>query len=266
MAGTEGGGIRPCTGSGSSNWRGRGAVLGRWPGSSTRRRRRSGNWVRQADIDEGLRSDGLTTEARKQVRELGRENQRLRMERDIQKKSHGLVREGERIDSQRGYAFMKAHRAIFPIAATCRVLGLSSSGYYDWLRRPPSARARRNAELKDGIRAKWAESGDTYGSPRIHATLAADGERTGRKRVARRRTFSTAAEASREVFGFIESFYKTRRLHSLLGYRSSANFERLEPCGLTVTCGHRAVEASRASPARSRRWARPSLPGSSNRR
>jgi len=46
-------------------------------------------------------------------------------------------------------------------------------------------RRGRGAELNDGIRAKWAESGDTYGSPRIHAALAADGERTGRKQVAR---------------------------------------------------------------------------------
>ena len=45
------------------------------------------NWVRQAEIDEGLRSDGLTTEARREARELRRENQRLRMERDILKKA-----------------------------------------------------------------------------------------------------------------------------------------------------------------------------------
>ena len=43
------------------------------------------NWVKQADLDEGLRSDGLTTEARKEMRELKRENKRLRMERDIPK-------------------------------------------------------------------------------------------------------------------------------------------------------------------------------------
>ena len=45
------------------------------------------NRVRRADIDEGVRSDGLTTEARREVRELRRENRRLRMERDILKKA-----------------------------------------------------------------------------------------------------------------------------------------------------------------------------------
>ena len=45
------------------------------------------NWVRRADVDEGFRSDGLTTEARRELRRLERENKRLRMERDILKKA-----------------------------------------------------------------------------------------------------------------------------------------------------------------------------------
>ncbi len=45
------------------------------------------NWVRRADVDEGFRSDGLTTEARNELRRLERENKRLRMERDILKKA-----------------------------------------------------------------------------------------------------------------------------------------------------------------------------------
>ena len=42
-----------------------------------------------------------------------------------------------------------------------------------------------------------------------------------------RRRFATVTEARREVFGFIEGFYNTRRLHSVLGYASPANFEKL---------------------------------------
>ena len=80
---------------------------------------------------------------------------------------------------------MKAYRAVFPLAAMCRVLGLSPSGYYGWLRRAPSARARRDAELQIRIMAIWGDSDETYGCPRIHAALLADGERVSRKRVAR---------------------------------------------------------------------------------
>ena len=42
-----------------------------------------------------------------------------------------------------------------------------------------------------------------------------------------RQRFRTTAEARREVFGFIEGFYNTRRIHSALGYKSPTNFERL---------------------------------------
>ena len=80
---------------------------------------------------------------------------------------------------------MKAYRAVFPLAAMCRVLGLSPSGYYGWLNRPPSARAGRDTELKVRIKAIWRDSDETYGCPRIHAALLADGERVSRKRVAR---------------------------------------------------------------------------------
>lgn len=41
------------------------------------------NWVKQAELDEGRRRDGLATEARKELRHLKREVKRLRMERDI---------------------------------------------------------------------------------------------------------------------------------------------------------------------------------------
>ncbi len=143
------------------------------------------NWVRRADLDEGRRSDGLTTEARKEMMRLKRENDRLRMEGDILRDSRGLVRVGERIDPQQGYAFMKEKQGTYPLAAMCRVLDLSTSGYYDWLGREPSAQALRDVELKKRILTKWVESGGTYGAPRIHVALQAEGERVARKRVAR---------------------------------------------------------------------------------
>ena len=45
------------------------------------------NWVRQADRDEGRRSDGLTTDEREELRRLKREVKQLRMEREILKKA-----------------------------------------------------------------------------------------------------------------------------------------------------------------------------------
>ncbi len=77
------------------------------------------------------------------------------------------------------------NRARYPVATMCRLLGVSPSGFYAWLRRPASARARRDAELAGKIEVIHARSRGTYGVPRIHAELRAEGERVGRKRVAR---------------------------------------------------------------------------------
>jgi putative transposase len=67
----------------------------------------------------------------------------------------------------------------------CRVLGVSPSGYYAWRYRKPSAHAREDAELSEKIRSDHETSRGTYGAPRIHADLADEGIRVGRKRVAR---------------------------------------------------------------------------------
>ena len=80
---------------------------------------------------------------------------------------------------------MRAHQAEYPVATMCRVLDVSTSGYYAWLKRPASARAGRDAELSERIVEIHEESRKTYGVPRVHAELKAGGERVARKRVAR---------------------------------------------------------------------------------
>jgi putative transposase len=71
------------------------------------------------------------------------------------------------------------------VATMCRVLGVSTSGYYAWRTRPRSERARVDAELSLRIRAIHQCSRATYGAPRVHAELADQGIRVGCKRVAR---------------------------------------------------------------------------------
>jgi putative transposase len=67
----------------------------------------------------------------------------------------------------------------------CRLLGVSSSGYYAWARRSRSPRAQADEALLVRIRAIHQHSRGTYGTPRIQAELAAEGTRVSRKRVAR---------------------------------------------------------------------------------
>jgi transposase InsO family protein len=67
----------------------------------------------------------------------------------------------------------------------CDVLGVSSSGYYDWRDRPESARCKDNRRLTLKIRCFHQVSRCTYGSPRIHRDLLAVEETVSVNRVAR---------------------------------------------------------------------------------
>jgi putative transposase len=80
---------------------------------------------------------------------------------------------------------VKANRAIWKVATMCRVLGVSTSGFYAWLERAPSARAQADGRLCEQIHDIHRRSRQTYGMPRVHAELAEQGVRVGGKRVAR---------------------------------------------------------------------------------
>ena len=80
---------------------------------------------------------------------------------------------------------MTAHQASFPIATMCRVLSVSASGFYAWRKRAPSRRRQDNAALTKTVRTIHAVSRGTYGAPRVHAELAAEGIAASRNRVAR---------------------------------------------------------------------------------
>jgi transposase InsO family protein len=67
----------------------------------------------------------------------------------------------------------------------CDALGVSPSGYYAWARRPDSAHARRDRQLRVLVRASFEASRHRYGSPRIYADLREQHECVSRKRVIR---------------------------------------------------------------------------------
>ena len=94
---------------------------------------------------------------------------------------------------------MKTHQAAHRIATVCRVLGVSPSGYYAWQSRPRSVRAQADAALTQQIGTIHARSRETYGAPRVHAELAAQGTLVGRKRVARLMQAAGVAGVSRRA-------------------------------------------------------------------
>lgn len=83
------------------------------------------------------------------------------------------------------YAFIKQHADVHAVTRLCEALGVSSSGYYDWRNRKVSERSRENEALVSRIKTIHSQVMETYGSPRIHAELTAQGQQVSLGRVER---------------------------------------------------------------------------------
>lgn len=77
------------------------------------------------------------------------------------------------------YCFIEDNKDTWPVRVMCDALGVSPSGFYSWLNRPPSFQEQRREALLVLIRGIHAEAKGRYGSPRVHAALAdRDGARS----------------------------------------------------------------------------------------
>jgi transposase InsO family protein len=108
------------------------------------------------------------------------------------------------------------------VAALCRLLEVSRSGYYAARRR--ASQPARACPVTTRLRAAFAASGRSYGSRRLRLDLHARGLPVGRfflnlkmERVWQRDN-ANHAEATRDVADYIVGFYHNVRLHSILGY------------------------------------------------
>ena len=156
-------------------------------------------WVAQAEQEEGDR-EALKSDERAELERLRRENRQAPAERDILSGAAAWpARETSGIPSKDPPGFVEREQAVYPIATMCRLLGLSTSGYYAWAKRSPSWRAR-DAVLLAQIRMAHVASHGTYGAPRIQIDLAERGYRVGRKRVARLMAAAGIIGVSRRKF------------------------------------------------------------------
>lgn len=83
------------------------------------------------------------------------------------------------------YQFIRENRSEHSVETMCRLLEVSRSGYYGWLAKPISDRAREDARLLRLIRASFKASHGIYGAPRIFLDLREAGETCSKHRVAR---------------------------------------------------------------------------------
>lgn len=83
------------------------------------------------------------------------------------------------------YEFVERERATHHVARLCKVLDVSTSGFWAWRKRPPSNRELADRELFGTIAEVYKLSRRTYGVPRMFDELSDRGVHCGRKRIAR---------------------------------------------------------------------------------
>ena len=116
------------------------------------------------------------------------------------------------------YRFIKEQHGRFPVAALCRALQVSPSGYFAWIRRAPSRRSREETKLLVHIRAAHQQSDQSYGSPRVHRELAVQGIACSRKRVERiMRKYQVRAEPARRFAATTDSAHALPVASNVLG-------------------------------------------------
>ena len=80
---------------------------------------------------------------------------------------------------------MKEKRLRYCIPQICRVLGVSPSGYYRWLKRKPSKRAQEEGRLEVEIKAAHKRTRETFGPERLQRDLEENGVKAGVCRIRR---------------------------------------------------------------------------------
>jgi transposase InsO family protein len=122
------------------------------------------------------------------------------------------------------FACILAEKAHFPVSLMCSCLQVSRSGFYAWLRRPPSKRASENERLLARIREAHEQSLKRYGSPRVFKALRKQGDVAGRHRIAR--LMRLAGLRGRRKRGFVrttDSRHDQPIAENLLGRRFAAS-------------------------------------------
>ena len=128
---------------------------------------------------DAFRGKGHPTEEQSEMLRLRRENATLRMEREILKEAAEFARAIVQ------YGFIFEHQIFYPLRLLCRALDVTKGGYLRWRNHPHSARDEQDTDLIRRIAGIQAANRQTYGSPRVQATLQHQGVAVSRKRVPR---------------------------------------------------------------------------------
>ncbi|TCC70137.1 IS3 family transposase [Citrobacter braakii] len=134
-------------------------------------------WIKKYGPDSSTNKE--QSDAQAEIRRLQKELKRVTDERDIFKKSRGVLRKAVRLR----YAFIRDNSRCWPVRLLCRVLDVHPSGFYAWFKQPYSQRHQVDLRLTGQIKQFWLESGCVYGYRKIHLDLRDSGQQCGANRV-----------------------------------------------------------------------------------
>ncbi|MGP6489817.1 IS3 family transposase [Duffyella gerundensis] len=134
-------------------------------------------WIKKYGPDSSTNKE--QSDAQAEIRRLQKELKRVTDERDIFKKSRGVLRKAVRLR----YVFIRDNSRCWPVRLLCRVLDVHPSGFYAWFKQPYSQRHQVDLRLTGQIKQFWLESGCVYGYRKIHLDLRDSGQQCGVNRV-----------------------------------------------------------------------------------
>ncbi|HAV1775421.1 TPA: IS3 family transposase [Enterobacter hormaechei subsp. xiangfangensis] len=134
-------------------------------------------WIKKYGPDSSTNKE--QSDAQAEFRRLQKELKRVTDERDIFKKSRGVLRKAVRLR----YAFIRDNSLCWPVRLLCRVLDVHPRGFYAWFKQPYSQRHQIDLRLTGQIKQFWLESGCVYGYRKIHLDLRDSGQQCGVNRV-----------------------------------------------------------------------------------
>jgi len=137
-------------------------------------------WKKQLETDgnQAFPGKGHMSSENEELYRLRRENKRLRMEREILKKANGLL--CKRVELR--FDFIRQQQKAYPVTVLCRVMVVSRSGYYKYLKTKHENKMDPDFELIAKVRQIHSDTRGSYGSRRMSGQLRDDGYDVGRYR------------------------------------------------------------------------------------
>ncbi|MBB1437549.1 IS3 family transposase [Shewanella sp. SG41-4] len=161
------------------------------------------NWV--AKHKKLTQGDALSVDERTELMLLRKENKRLLMEREIPKKGQRLLCERNEVR----YSFINTLKSKYPISMACKVMQVSSSAYYVWLKKPGELITADTLELFRRAKALFKASRNSLGSRELAKALRKEGFS-----ITRYRTIKLMARLKLVVTQRLAYKVTTKRKHS----------------------------------------------------